>query len=259
MTSTISVQNVSGIPALSTIALFLIDLSNPLSSVVDGWYVQGGGLLNIPVTNVLLSGSHVRITIATSLFQDSMFYSFTSQSINSSSPCFKEGTMILCMKGFKEMYCPIEDLRKGDLVKTQKNGYVKIQMIGTSLFLNISSTNRLENKMYKCPKENYTDLLDDLYITGTHSILVNTLTEEEKVQTRMSLGKLFLTGPMYRLMAFIDPRAEPIEKEGVFRIYHIALESDIEVTNYGIYANGLLVESCSLYYLKMKSNMTFIE
>jgi len=38
-------------------------------------------------------------------------------------------------------------------------------------------------------------------------------------------------------------------------IYHLALENENYFSNYGIYANGLLVESCSKRYLKELSGM----
>jgi hypothetical protein len=41
-------------------------------------------------------------------------------------------------------------------------------------------------------------------------------------------------------------------------IYHIALENDDPYMNYGIYANGLLVESCSKRYLKELSKMRIL-
>jgi hypothetical protein len=41
-------------------------------------------------------------------------------------------------------------------------------------------------------------------------------------------------------------------------IWHIALENDDYYMNYGIYANGLLVESCSKRYLKELSKMEIV-
>lgn len=38
-------------------------------------------------------------------------------------------------------------------------------------------------------------------------------------------------------------------------IWHLALENDDVRTNYGIWANGLLVETCSLHFMKNWSNM----
>ena len=59
-------------------------------------------------------------------------------------------------------------------------------------------------------------------------------------------------------MACIDDRAKPYEVEGEFQIYHLALENDEYYENYGIYANGLLVETCSKRYLKELSGMRLL-
>ena len=40
---------------------------------------------------------------------------------------------------------------------------------------------------------------------------------------------------------------KPVIEPGVFTIYHLVLENDNKYTIYGIYANGLLVDSCSKY------------
>jgi hypothetical protein len=57
----------------------------------------------------------------------------------------------------------------------------------------------------------------------------------------------------------IDEKSEPYNKEGEFTIWHFALENDNYYGNYGIYANGLLVESCSIRYLKELSDHILIE
>jgi hypothetical protein len=44
-----------------------------------------------------------------------------------------------------------------------------------------------------------------------------------------------------------------------YTIYHFALENDNYYMNYGVYANGLLVETCSKRYLTELSNMELIE
>jgi hypothetical protein len=70
------------------------------------------------------------------------------------------------------------------------------------------------------------------------------------------MGKLFITNTKYRLIACVDQRAEPLASEGVFPIWHLALENENEKMNYGIYVNGgLLVETCSIDTLKNKSNL----
>ena len=46
-------------------------------------------------------------------------------------PCFKEDTKILCLnKEFQEEYIKIQDLRRGDIVKSYLHGYRKIEYIG---------------------------------------------------------------------------------------------------------------------------------
>jgi hypothetical protein len=49
------------------------------------------------------------------------------------------------------------------------------------------------------------------------------------------------------------------ETPGTYTIYHLALEHDDYYYNYGIYANGLLVETCSKRYLQELANMELIE
>lgn len=57
-------------------------------------------------------------------------------------------------------------------------------------------------------------------------------------------------------MACVDERAEPWNSQGTYTIWHFALEHYDEKMNYGVYANGgLLVETCSINFLKNKSNM----
>jgi hypothetical protein len=71
-------------------------------------------------------------------------------------------------------------------------------------------------------------------------------------------GGIYLTNDKLRLPACVDERATVYETPGNYTIYHLALENDDYYANYGIYANGLLVETCSKRYLKELSNMTLI-
>jgi hypothetical protein len=171
------------------------------------------------------------------------------------APCFNENTKILTDKG----YIYIQDIRPGHLVKTLKHGYVPVNMIGTTKLYNTGNALRGQNRLYMCSPTEYPDLTEDLIITGCHSILVDALTDLEKSNTIEILGRLMVTDDKYRLMAHLDDRALPYEKEGLFNIYHIALENENYYYNYGVYANGLLVETCSKRYLKELSGMTLLE
>ena len=177
-------------------------------------------------------------------------------------PCFGENTKILCFNQEKseEEYVLIQDIRKGTLVKTLLNGYVPVHMIGKRSIQSYENNERIKNRLYKCTKENYPEMIsdEDLILTGCHSILVKYLTDEQRQQTIQELTQIYVTDKRYRLLTFLDPRAKVYQVKGEFPIYHFALENDNYYMNYGVYANGLLVESCTKNYLERLSNMTII-
>jgi hypothetical protein len=172
--------------------------------------------------------------------------------------CFKEGTQILCLDGNEEKYTPIEQLQKGVLVKTSENGYKPIVLIGHSKIYNSANSLRSKNRLYKCCKEKYPELLEDLVITGCHSILVSHVTEKEREDTEAVLGYVYVTENKYRLMACFDKRADTFGEEGVFPIWHFALENEDIRMNYGVFANGLLVESSSIRMMSEYSGMELV-
>jgi hypothetical protein len=85
---------------------------------------------------------------------------------------------------------------------------------------------------------------------------VNELIKNEREKIIEILGQIYITDNKYRLPACVDERTSVYEEAGKYTIYHFALENDDYYTNYGVYANGLLVETCSKRYLKELSNMT---
>ena len=175
-------------------------------------------------------------------------------------PCFLEGTRILCQVDGKEEYLPVETLRPGTLVKTSRDGFKAVELVGKRNITNPGTAERIEDRLYKCTPTVYPELTEDLIITGCHSLLVDTLTDAQREATLKSLGKIFVTDRKYRLMAHIDERTEPWASAGDYTVWHFALENTDIAMNYGVYANGgLLVESCSIRFLKNRSNMTLIE
>jgi hypothetical protein len=175
---------------------------------------------------------------------------------NDEIPCFNEGSKILCFKDNEEEYIPIQNIKKGDLVKTYKHGFQRVEIIGKKKMCNLNSSKK-EDRMYRLSKENYPELFEDLYTTGYHSILVNNLTDEQIEKTREIVSMLFKTDDKYRLIASLDPKAEEITEEGEYTIYHFALEHEDIFMNYGVYANGLLVESNSIRNMKEYSGMEY--
>ena len=168
--------------------------------------------------------------------------------------CFKKGAQILTNDGYR----PVEELRKGDLIQTVEHGFLPINMIGKREIVHDALNERIENQLYRC---NHEDVFDELIITGCHSILVEDFFSEEQREKTMEYnkGRVFITDNHYRLPAFLDDRASVYEPAGTYTIYHFALENEDYYMNYGVYANGLLVETCSKRYLKEIANMSLIE
>ena len=193
-------------------------------------------------------------------------------------PCFLEGTKILTESG----YIPVQDLEKGTLIETYKHGLLPLGALGHSKIYNPGSDKRFGNRLFKLDKDNYPELEEDLMITGNHSILVDSLENKTKeslftqfankglnkeVENKLNeflernYSEIYAIDDKYGLMAHMDPKAEPYTEEGTFNIWHLALESPDgdDTRNYGIYANGLLVEACSKSFLVEKSGMELVE
>lgn len=174
------------------------------------------------------------------------------------APCFLEGSTILCLVNGIEAYVPIEKMRPGTLVKTRLNGFKPVDMIGHSKIYNSGNALRSANRLYTLSKSAYPELTEDLVLTGYHSILVDTITDTHREQMIEHVNRIFVTDKKYRLLACVDERAQPYAVEGVFTIWHLALENDDYYMNYGIWANGLLVETTSKRYMKELSGMTLV-
>ena len=190
--------------------------------------------------------------------------------------CFLEGSKILTANDlFVEQYQNIENIKHGMLVKilnsqnnlNLQNNYKKVTHIGkTTIYPQKKHSNPID-KLYRLSTEEYDEIYkfgEDLYITGAHSILVDTLTKKQREETIKQLGGIYITDDKYRLMACLDDRAEVCNKDTLFEskrveppytIWHLALENTSKYENYGIYANGLLVESCSQRMFEEFSNL----
>uniref|UniRef100_A0A6C0LNJ6 Fibronectin type-III domain-containing protein n=1 Tax=viral metagenome TaxID=1070528 RepID=A0A6C0LNJ6_9ZZZZ len=98
--------------------------------------------------------------------------------------CFNEGTLILSLNdNLIEEYVPIEKLEKGDWVKTYKYGYRKIDIIKHGSLIN--NHDSVYKCMYKMEKTDTNGLIEDLIVTGGHSVLVDDLGEYLKPNNTM--------------------------------------------------------------------------
>jgi hypothetical protein len=164
--------------------------------------------------------------------------------LNLNVACFKKGTKILCGN---EICIPIEELKIGDLVKTYKHGYQKVIMFAHSILCE-NFKNKV-NKLYTYPREKNPDLIEDLHLTGGHSLLMDALTEEEStnMQNINWVQEDFMVEDKYKLLSWYNEKLYVSTEQNV-EIYHFTLEPPENAKPsyvYGIYANGILAESCS--------------
>ena len=171
----------------------------------------------------------------TTTFQLTVFYFY----------CFKEGTKILTEDG----YVPIENLTQHKL-KTL-NGYKKVYGVRTNEIEHTCKEDRIADQLYVCRKEEYPELIEDLVMTGRHGILENGFKDGQVEAIKKVMGKLSRTGNKVRVPVCVDDRSKVYEVQGKYKIYHVAVENENNMINEGIYANGLLVESCSMNKIKV--------
>jgi surface protein len=235
---------------------FIINLSNN-ATLPNGLILTDSNYYAQPITLTRYNTSNTAYTYLTTV----KGMTILDNVIKFPIPCFLEGSKIQCLdkNTNKDVYIPIQDLRKGDLIKTYKHKYVPLNMIGFSKIFNSGDDERHKDRLYRCTQNQYPDLFEELVITGCHSLLVDKFTQEQREQNLKIFNKIYITDDKYRLPACIDEKTIPYEKDGLFTIYHIALDNNDYYSNYGVYANGLLVETCSKRYLSELSNMTLIE
>ena len=212
------------------------------------YLVQGGSYIDVYDTaGALIDTSFNDISLLNSVglyaIENRLYATQFGSVIDTSAAnvvCFLKGTMILTDVG----YTPIEYLTPGTPVKTLLDGYIPVDCIRRSSMYNPLHDSRTKNRLYLLSKSLYPSLAQNLVLTGTHSVLVDSLTIKQTTDTREVLGQVFVTNNKYRLPACADERAVVYPYEGTFDIYHVCLKNANESSNYGIYANGLLVESC---------------
>ena len=169
----------------------------------------------------------------------------TSTSVN--PICFNEGTKILCLNNqLEEEYVPIENLRKGDLVKSFKHGYRKIDLIRNSYLFN--NPNIWNQCMYKMVKTEENGLLEDLIVTGGHSILVDDLGEhaEENNELFSGEGGTPIIDGKYLLLASVSKDFQKMLDDEIYVYYHFILENNGDLEErFGVWGNGVLTETPS--------------
>jgi len=181
------------------------------------------------------------------------FLTSGSPDIPNSIPCFLEGSQILCQVNGVDTYVNVETIRPGMLVKTSRDGYKPVKLIGSRAMTNPGTADRNKNSLYLCTKAAYPELTADLTLTGCHAILVDKITDAHRAGIISTLNRVFVTDKKYRLPACVDERTSVVQTTGAFTVWHFALDHyDIRM-NYGVYAQGLLVESSPIIHMNTKN------
>ncbi len=158
--------------------------------------------------------------------------------------CFNEGTKILCLnKNLEEEYIPIENLRKGDLVKSYQHGYRKIDLIGKNPMIN--NPEKFNECMYKMEKTEDNGLLEDLIVTGGHSILMDDLWDLKEENDKI-FGSTPMIDDKYLLLSAVSKDFKKLENTNLYTYYHFILENNgNDDERFGVWANGILTETPS--------------
>jgi hypothetical protein len=163
--------------------------------------------------------------------------------------CFNEGTKILSLnKQLEEEYISIENLRKGDLVKSYKHGYRKVDLIGKNVMIN--NPELFTSCMYKMEKTDENGLLEDLIITGGHSLLVDDLGSFKEENDKLFSGETLRIDDKYLLLAGVSSDFVKLDNTDKYTYYHFVLENNgDDEERFGVWANGVLTETPSKNFL----------
>ncbi len=201
-------------------------------------------------------GTYGSLTTSNAYYQNGIL--FNIQSISDPLPvgCFLADSKILTNK----QSVPIQLLKKGDLVQTLNDGLLPVKFVGVRSFFNKLTEERINAHLYKLNKNDFPELLEDLYVTGGHPLLVDEkdLDKETKKKLLDMDGTPIITEGKYRVFAMLHPNAELWNDEREHEIFDIVLENEDPKKNYGIWVNGILTESMDEEFFLNESKMTEI-
>jgi hypothetical protein len=199
----------------------------------------GGGSIIDPTVNYLIFNT-------TSSSSPTLRYYGTYVFSNTTLPCcFSEGTRILGLTAqLKEEYRLVQDLIIGDFIKSYLHGYRKVSKILKGFFVNNPTEQGVANCMYRMSKTEDNGLIEDLTLTRNHGVLVEKLTEDE--EKKVDKNNLPVIDGLLSIITADSDKFEKVKDTNVYNYYHFSLDGDGDNDRrFGVYANGLLVETPS--------------
>jgi len=163
--------------------------------------------------------------------------------------CFDESTEILCLnENLEEIYVPISELKVGDFVKSFKHGFRRISVIYKNSLSN--NINDFHSCMFLMPKNE--TMTKDLIVTGGHSILVDNMTDDEFVKNNAYFKNITpKIDDKHLLLAAASDKFTALDNDNEYTFYNFSLENEgDDEARYGVWANGVLVETPSKQFLK---------
>jgi hypothetical protein len=232
----------------STYTFSITDCDNP-SVVFTGSTSVGGNPIYITIP-VNLSEPFETYCFNTDLIGNNCDYDLLPSTLEIQTLCFIEGTKILTLH---DGYIPIQHLEPGTLIKTYGiHQFLPLKYLYKTK-INYKKTNNKLNKLFKYEKHRF-GLIEDLVVSGGHSILVDELNDNEKKLTNQFWNEHERIENKYKLLACIDSRNTEFEQEGIYNMYQIVLESEEANKQFGIYANGILTETMSIDFYKQHTS-----
>jgi hypothetical protein len=223
----------------------------PVASASSNCPSLSSNAISSSITSIganLFAGTNSNLNVVTDSSTSAMAQLGGIANASASQICFRRDTKILSLVNDEEKYIPIQNLVKGSLVKTVLNSYLPVSLIGKRNFNNVvSHDKRIKERVYKCSTQKYPELFEDLIITGANCLLKNKITKQQmrdtnKINNTNKQTPYLLDGKC-KLMVCVDNSAELYNNEDVVEFWTLSLSNSSIYKNYGIYANGLLVES----------------
>ena len=145
------------------------------------------------------------------------------------------------MKQLVMNFIKVQDLEKGDFVKTKYHGCKSvIQMVSQTI---PTYKNNLSLQIWKMCKSKNPKLTKDLYLPGGHAIIVDELSpsEMEKQGAYFSVPEE-IDNKLLLMVGFSDS-FEKVKNTKKYRSYHFLLEPSENNLRYIVWANGIESES----------------